>query len=150
VPPNVVIERVDSLPVDLEGELMQSALQEGFMPLQWLKNEWDEGINRFSKQGEAFYVARTDARLVGVCGLNEDHRDAGIPTGRLRRLYVLPEIRRRGIGRRLVAQALEGAAGHFRSVQLRTLDQESAAFFEAIGFTKVEGVEGVTHRAAIG
>jgi N-acetylglutamate synthase-like GNAT family acetyltransferase len=137
---------VDSLPDDLAEELIPASVKEGFSPMQWLREQWDSGTNRFSEPGEALYVARLGGKLVGVCGLNRDPfaRDSG--TGRLRRLYVLPEMRRRGIGRVLVVRVLEDAQGHFDRVNLRTLDDQSAEFFEALGFARLDGVEGATHK----
>lgn len=145
----IAIERVKQLPADLDLELAPAAVGEAFAPIQWLKEQWLDGINRFSQPGEAFYVARIDGRLVGVCGLNRDPYDKGSSSGRLRRLYVLPEFRRKGIGRKLVLCALEEARPHFTVANLRTLDDESAAFFVAIGFQKVENNEGHTHSKAI-
>ena len=141
----IEVLRVDSLPDDLDRELAAAAAEEGFSPLLWLKAQWADGTNRFSEPGEAFFVARAGARLVGVCGLNRDPYARGHASGRLRRLYVLPEFRRRGVGRCLVLAALDHAHGHFDAVNLRTLDPRSAAFFETLGFARVEGVQSVTH-----
>jgi N-acetylglutamate synthase-like GNAT family acetyltransferase len=147
--PEIAIERVKQLPADLDMELVPASVGEAFAPIQWLKEQWRDGSNQFSQPGEAFYVARIDGRLVGVCGLNRDPYVKESSSGRLRRLYVLPDFRRKGIGRRLVLCALEEARPHFAVVNLRTFDDESAAFFEAIGFQKVENNEGLTHRKAI-
>jgi len=146
IPAGLDIARVHSLPDDLAEELIPASVKEGFSPMRWLKEQWDTGTNRFSEPGEALCIARLGGRLVGVCGLNRDPftRDSG--TGRLRRLYVLPELRRKGIGRVLVLRVLEDAQGHFDRVELRTLDDQSAEFFEALGFARLDGVEGATHR----
>jgi N-acetylglutamate synthase-like GNAT family acetyltransferase len=133
------------MPADLAEELIPASVKEGFSPIRWLREQWDSGTNRFSEPGEALYIARLGGRLVGVCGLNRDPfaRDSG--TGRLRRLYVLPEVRRRGIGRVLVLRVLEDAQDHFARVNLRTLDDQSVLFFEALGFARLDGAEGATH-----
>lgn len=142
---NIDVSRVESLPEDLTGELLGSAVKEDFIALRWLVEDWERGTNRFSKPGEAFYEARIHGRLVGVCGMNRDPYAKDSTFGRLRRLYVLPELRRNGVGRILVTRALEDARGGFRVVRLRTLDEPSAAFFEAIGFAPAHGVKDCTH-----
>lgn len=146
---DISIERTDTLPADLHVDLIPASTREGFTPVQWLREQWEDGTNRFSEPGEAFYVVRIDGRLVGVCGLNLDPYDKKSAAGRLRRLYVLPDFRRKGIGRQLVLRVLEGARGHFDVVNLRTFDDDSSAFFEAIGFIQVEDIENVTHRKEI-
>jgi N-acetylglutamate synthase-like GNAT family acetyltransferase len=146
VSPNIIVRPTGKLPDDLDRELAPAAAKEGFKPINVLRRDWDSGRNRFNKTGEAFYTARIDGRLIGVCGLNQDPYAANALMGRLRRLYVLPRCRRMGVGRSLVGYALAGARNHFPIVRLRTLDEESARFFEAIGFQKIEGLEAVTHQ----
>lgn len=124
---------------------MAAANLEGFRPIQWLRDEWEAGANRFSLPGEAFYTARMEGRLVGVCGVNQDPFAQKAKIARLRRLYVIPELRRKGVGRQLVKRALEDAVKNFEVIRLRTVDSNSAAFFEAIGFIKVKGDESATH-----
>lgn len=116
------------------------------MALRWLLEDWEKGTNRFSEPGEALYEARIDGRLVGVCGLNLDPYVEDATSGRLRRLYVLPEFRRRGVGRSLVLRALEDAHSTFRVVRLRTINEQSAAFFESLGFVRVQGLENCSHK----
>lgn len=124
---------------------MRASTAEGFTPVQWLRNDWETGRNRFSGPGEALYVARIEGRLVGICGLNRDPYADESDIGRLRRLYVLPGQRRKGIGSQLVRRVLDDAREHFTSVRLRTLDDRSARFFAALGFSKVGGVKAATH-----
>ncbi len=143
------IDRVSSLPDDLEQELLPAADAEGFDPLSWLVEEWRARGNRFDEQGEGLYIARLEGRLMGVCGLNRDPYTPDESIGRLRRLYVHPDHRRQGIGRQLVSQALSAAGEHFDVVQLRTLDPRSAAFFEVIGFSELEGHPATTHRVFV-
>jgi GNAT superfamily N-acetyltransferase len=142
----VVIERGEALPQDLDLEMLSSARREDFVPLKWLKEEWLNRTNQFSGLGEGLFTARDCGRLVAICGLNRDPYDESGSAGRLRRLYVLPDYRRRGVGRMLVEAVLEASRDHFDAVNLRTLDEASAAFFESLGFSRVDGVRGATHR----
>jgi GNAT superfamily N-acetyltransferase len=143
---DIVIEEVHELPRDLSLELMGAARGEGFAPVGWLRDQWLDGTNKFSGPGEALFVVREQERLIAICGLNRDPYDMSGSSGRLRRLYVLPELRLRGVGRMLVEVVLEASRDHFEAVNLRTLDDNSAAFFESLGFGRVEGIEGATHR----
>ena len=142
---HIDISRVVTVPPDLEEELLPASIDEGFKSVRWLRHDWAEGDNRFSEPGEAFYVARMGGRLVGVCGVNRDPFVDDARVCRLRRLYVLPQSRRMGVGRRLVLRAVEDAGTQFSAIRLRTFDSESAKFFEALGFTEVERGEGATH-----
>jgi GNAT superfamily N-acetyltransferase len=135
----------DNLTADLHEELLATAMDEGFVAMRLLQEDWDIGVNRFSEPGEALYDARIHDRLVGVCGMNRDPYVKDSTIGQLRRLYELPGQRRKGVGRTLVLRALEDARSAFRAVHLRTINEQSAAFFKAIGFTPVRGVEGCTH-----
>ncbi|MHB1317925.1 MAG: GNAT family N-acetyltransferase [Anaerolineae bacterium] len=141
--------RTSRLPADLDSDLIPASVDEGFQPLRWLRQQWEDGSNRFSEPGEALYTARVGGRLVGVCGINRDPFGDTPACGRLRRLYVLPAHRRQGIGRRLVLRVLAEATDHFDQVGLRTLDDHSAAFFESIGFCRVDADERVTHRIVL-
>jgi GNAT superfamily N-acetyltransferase len=110
-----------------------------------LATEWDSGENRFDKPGEALFVARVDGQPVGVCGLNVDPYADERRVGRVRHLYVMEAYRRRGIGRRLLADVLAAARGPFDRLRLRTTNAEAARFYEAIGFAPCPGEADSTH-----
>lgn len=141
----LIIEQVFALPSDLDKELVPASIQEGFEPITWLQDHWRKGTNRFAEKGEAFYVARSAGRLAGVCGVNRDPYARSDSICRLRRFYVLPGFRRMGVGSLLVDRAIKDARNHFPAIRLRTLDEQSASFFEAIGFGQVEDREEATH-----
>lgn len=141
----IIIQNIRELPSDFDKELLPASTQEGFEPIKWLMVDWENKKNQFAKPGEAFYAARYDGRLVGVCGVNRDPYTKDDSMGRLRRLYVLPQVRRMGVGRQLVERAIIDAQNHFNAVRLRTLDDQSASFFEAAGFRAIEGQDEATH-----
>ena len=147
--PPIQITRVDALPPDLDEEMLPAAAAEDFAALTWLRDDWLAGTNTFSESGEAFYVARCAGRLVGVCGVNADPYAKDVRAGRLRRMFVLPQFRRQGVGRRLVHRAVRDARQHFQSLRLRTVDDGAAAFYETLGFLRVQDVEGATHQLLI-
>ena len=85
--------------------------------------------------------------MVGVCGLDVDPYANDPSVGRVRRLYVVADARRRGTGRGLVASVISEARRSFRKVTVRT---DEDLFFRAVGFERVEGVEAVTHHIVFG
>jgi len=97
-----------------------------------LCDEWASGANRFDAPGEALFVAMADEKVVGVCGLNCDPYANDPRIGRIRRLYVSPSRRRRGVGRALLESAVASARGHFRLLRVRT--EIANEFFAAQGF----------------
>ncbi len=96
--------------------LLTQASSEGFRHVERLRDDWLSGRNRFDGPGEAFFVASVDGRMVGVCGLNVDPYVNDPSVGRVRRLYVAPDARRRGAGRALVAAVIGEARVSFRKV----------------------------------
>lgn len=83
-----------------------------------------------------FLVLRWQARPVGVVGLRLMSPD----TGEVKRLYVVPEARRRGAGRLLLA-ALERAAADrgLRALRLDTRSDlvEARALYAACGYREI-------------
>ena len=118
--------------------------------MERLRDEWLSGLNRFGGPGEALFLGALDGRAVGVCGLNVDPYANNVAVGRVRRLYVTPDARRRGVGRALVAAVVAEARRSFCTVTLRTEKTEAGLLFRALGFERVEGVETVTHQLTLG
>lgn len=112
--------------------------------------EWRSGINRFDRDGEAFFVAIAPTHgVVGMCGLNVDLFVPDPGVGRVRRLYVLPGYRRSGIARRLVAACLACAEGAFHRVRVRTFEPDAAKFYEVIAFSPIDS-DSATHAIDLG
>ena len=86
------IIRLHDLPPDYLSELATESEANGQAFIQRLIAEWESGDNRFSRPGEALFVAKMGARIVGVCGLNVDPYQDSKTVGRIRRLYVLARI----------------------------------------------------------
>jgi GNAT superfamily N-acetyltransferase len=140
----VTVERLTDLPPDALAALVAESERAGWRFVRRLSDEWAAGANRFDRPGEVLFATRVDGRLVGVCGLNVDPYAADEAVGRVRRLYVLAEFRRIGVGRRLVRAVVAAARGRFGSLRLRTESREAAAFYERLGFRPV-GLPDCTH-----
>lgn len=72
----------------------------------------------------AFFVAEAGGRIVGTCGVKQDGPSAAI----LRRLFVAPAHRRRGLGARLTKTAIDFCkAQRYRTIKIRTSDRMATA-----------------------
>ena len=127
------VSRVSALPPGFPA-LREAALAEGWKLLRVLEEDWASGALRFEGPGEALFGAWRDGALAGILGLSADPYAAEASVARLRRLYVGPAQRGRGIGRELVGAAVEEARAHgFRTVRVRA-PAPSWGFYEACGF----------------
>jgi len=139
-------QRILTLPVDALDPLLVASTDEGFRFVERLLREWEEGKMRFDRSGELLLAAYHDASIVAIGGLTADPYTGAPTLGRLRHIYVRPDARRRGIGRRLV-QALEQSAQHtYRGLVLRTDRSGAARFYELLGYTPLPTGGTATHR----
>jgi GNAT superfamily N-acetyltransferase len=84
------------------------------------------------------WIALDDANVVGSVAL----RDLGDSAVELKRMYLRPDQRRRGLGKQLLGVALDWARDHgMRAVRLDTSERMLAAqrLYEAHGFERVPG-----------
>lgn len=98
-----------------------------------LREEIDRIPAYYGERGGSFWIAEQDGVLVGTYGL--ERIDAR--TAELRRMYVVPEARRRGIARAMLAHAEQYCrAADLARLQLATaeLQQAALAFYRAAGF----------------
>lgn len=118
-------------------DLISVAESEGFSFVARTVAEWRDGVNRFDRHGESFWVAREHDTIIGVCGLNIDPYAGDPRIGRLRHLYVHPARRRESIATRLANRSIDAAAA-FDRVRLRTTNPEASEFYIELGFTVVD------------
>lgn len=117
-------------------ELRREASDEGFRFLDKLVNEWNSEANRFDRPGELLVGAFQNDRLAAVGGLNIDPYLKDITVARLRHLYVLKSVRRKGVASCLVRHLVDKARISFKTVRLFTDTSEAAAFYESLGFAR--------------
>lgn len=145
MPSELIIARVDELPINRFAELLAESEASGYRFLRRVVNEWESGANRFSHTGEALLVAAIDGRWVGVCGLSIDPYLGDPRVGRVRNVYVLADCRKTGIGCQLVEEAIARARGHFDILRLRGEEAGPARLYESLGFRRCRGVPNCTH-----
>jgi GNAT superfamily N-acetyltransferase len=141
----VRIERMDGLPADRLAPLITESEAAGLRFVRRLAEEWESGVNRFDRAGEALLGALRGRRLVGVCGLNVDPYAGEGRVGRVRHLYVLTAYRRHGVGRQLLGAVIAAAHGPFATLRLSTVNPEAARLYEALGFRRHAGDARCTH-----
>jgi GNAT superfamily N-acetyltransferase len=140
-----MVERIDSLdPSDL-AELVRASSSEGYGMIDRLSREYQSGVNRFDQPGEALFGVRDDAgALIAVGGLNAEQHPDFPGAGRVRRVYVHPAHRRKGIGREIVGAVIRRGLKHFRCITCNVGPLEAGRFYESVGFRRVAAIS-VTH-----
>jgi GNAT superfamily N-acetyltransferase len=134
---------LDDLPIEFH-RLLDASLEEGVWNMQLRLQHWKSGAERFDQQGEALFAALQGGTLIGMAGTTREKDDLG-PAMRMRRLYVLPEWRRRGVARTLARQCMD--TGLQTAPTLTCNAQASAAagpFWISMGFVPTD-LPHVTH-----
>ena len=126
--------------------LLAASAAEGFRFVARLADAWASGAERYDAPGTVLLGAYDGERLVAVGGLTPDPYGGEPGVGRVRHVYVLPEARRQGVGRRLVRALEAEAAGHYRELVLRTDTDHAARFYAALGYTPLGPGGTATHR----
>ncbi|API54170.1 GNAT family N-acetyltransferase [Rhizobium leguminosarum] len=135
-------DRLPQAIADLESE----ARREGYLHLTRLVDEWSTGDNRFQRDGERLLGAYVDGELVGIGGMTVETAMSGAL--RMRRFYIRPAMRGRGIGRMLAMALLDHACSFCTVVTVHAGNDGAAKFWESLGF-QPRGRDGHTHLLAL-
>jgi glutamate-5-semialdehyde dehydrogenase len=84
-------------------------------------------IEFYDEKGYTLFVSSVKGRITGVIGLD----DTKAPHGWIVHLAVWPDLRMKGIGRRLIEETMKALS--LKSIALET-DQGAAGFYRACGF----------------
>jgi GNAT superfamily N-acetyltransferase len=117
--------------------LLAEARAEGHDFIEILSKQWASGENRFDGPGEVLFGHLDQGLLVAVGGLTRDHYARSPEVSRIRRIYVRPGWRGKGIGRALVAALVEEARKGFHCVRLRAVNTHAARLYESLGFSPI-------------
>ena len=130
-----VVRLQDGLPGDFD-RLRAAAAAEGWRHMDRLSAEVEAGAPVFL----ALFAVREGGGLAGIGGLTQEPSpDDGGPALRLRRLYVHPDARRRGVGRTLASALIQEGLDSVRRLTVHTDDAHAEAFWRAQGFALVSG-----------
>lgn len=131
----MIIEPITELPLEFD-RIRAEARAEGFNHIETMWQQWHDGSKRFDRPGEMLVVARSGGSLAGIGGVTEDFVDP--QWLRMRRFYVRPQYRRQAAGRAIAEYLLERALPLNRPIVLYTETSEGAAFWQALGFVRIE------------
>jgi putative acetyltransferase len=106
----------------------------------------DDLYSLFQKQGSWYSVAEKEGKLLGGAGI---YPSDGLPedTCELVKMYLIPETRQIGLGRKLISLCLEKAREKgYRNVYLETLPElkQAVKVYEKFGFTHIPNPLGNT------
>ncbi len=132
-----------ALPAGFEA-LRDEARASGYGMLDTLAREWASGATRFDRPGERLIAAYVDDALAGIGGVTLEPAMSGAL--RMRRFYVAPAYRRRGVGRALAITLLDEARRQRCAVTCNAAGG-SERFWEALGFAP-DRRDGRTHLLA--
>lgn len=121
--------------------LRREARAEGYRFIERLAADWASGETRFDRNGEILLALRVARALVGIGGLTIDPVIAG--SLRMRRFYIRPTFRRRGLGR-MLSEALLDHAHRLHLPVTVNAGAGSEHFWEALGF-RAQLADGHTH-----
>jgi GNAT superfamily N-acetyltransferase len=127
-------------------ELGREADAEGIRIVSTVVARWLDGTQRYDETGELLLVARDEqrGRIVAIGGRTRCPNVAGAL--RVRRFYVSPTARRRGIAAELARQLIDEGGRHTSMFTCNAQASSAAApFWESLGFVPVD-IAGITHR----
>jgi GNAT superfamily N-acetyltransferase len=112
----------------------------------WRRERIEDRLRGSNRDGSELLAAEVEGEITGLV-LIGPHREAGVPRheGEIIALYVHPECWRQGVGRALVAGALErlGAWGYTKAVVWTLAESDrNLSFYESLGFRR----DGATQR----
>jgi GNAT superfamily N-acetyltransferase len=130
-----IVTRVDELPEDFE-RLRAGSEAEGFGFLNRLKLRWR--VDSYDEDALAsVFAAYVGGELAAIGAQTFDEYDPGPLQRRLRHFCVLPTARRDGVRRALANALIHEAFQLAPRLRLRATHDVSRAFWEAIGFRRV-------------
>lgn len=106
----------------------------------------DDLFSLFHETGSWYFVAESNGKVLGGAGI---YPSTGLPkdTCELVKMYLLPEARHIGLGRKLISMCLEKARETgYTQVYLETLPElkQAVKVYEKFGFTYLKGPMGST------
>ncbi len=102
-----------------------------------LAADFESGVQRFDRDGEALLAALVGGELAGVGGLTFEPTPTDEPALRMRRLYVRKAHRRAGVAQTIATALVQEGFGHAALITVHAGNPGAAAFWLAQDFTAV-------------
>ena len=125
--------------------LVEQSVREGYGFLSRLRADYEDGTERYERPGETLLGVYRAGDLLAIGALTRDPYTAEPGVGRIRRVYVRGDARRRGAATALARSLMAAAAEHFHTVTLRSVMEDATRLYESVGFDRVIDYPNVTH-----
>ena len=104
----------------------------------------DDLYHLFQKEKSVYFIAEEDSKVLGGCGI---YPTDGLPDGccELVKLYLLPEARKAGLGKRLIEESVAAAKEFgYTKMYLESLPEltKAVSLYEKLGFTYLSAALG--------
>lgn len=120
------------------ADLARVASEEGVRNVCMLMDAWQNGSQRFDRDGAALFAAVDESALAGIGGVKCE-TDAGESAMRMHRFYVHPAYRRLGLGKRIARDVMSHALMHAPLLTCNARASEAAEpFWLSLGFARVD------------
>lgn len=139
----LALTKIGALPASFTA-LRDAAELEGYAFVRRLGDRWD-GVRYQDDVLATVWGAFEDDALIAIAAQTFDEYDPSPLHRRIRHFYVRPDRRRGGVGRALAAQLIADAHALAPLLHLRATHPLSMAFWDSIGFSRVEQREDRTH-----
>ena len=138
----MIIKKIDSSEVEIVHDLAHRIWPSTFRDiltedqiaymLNWMYDP--ETLKKQMADGHLFFVAEENGKSIGFMGIQPNYPDHH--STKIHKLYVLPEIQGKGIGRQLIQTSMEVAQeeGNDRLILNVNRFNKAVSFYERIGF----------------
>jgi GNAT superfamily N-acetyltransferase len=131
----------ETLPDDLKY-LRYEAKKEGYNFVERPFDQWDSERLLFNRENEALICGRMNGAIAGLGGITVDPE---IPDAlRMRRFYIQPDFRRRGLATAICDALLMSAQGSHKTITVNAGTKDASPFWETRGFAPSSQI-GITH-----
>ena len=137
-------ERIQSVDSYDWTEILEASLSEGHRMVNRLLTDFRTGANRFDLPGEVLFAHLDGHVVVAVGGLNVEEAKGLGKAARVRRLYVVPRWRGKGLARSLLDEIILHASRTFDVLTVNVGKLDARGFYEHLGFTPID-YAGITH-----
>ena len=135
---------IDSIDAQDWTPILSDSTAEGYGMVECLLRDYRQGKNQFNETGECLFALLEAHTVIGVAGLNIEPDSSFSNAGRIRRFYIVPSFRGKGLGKALLAVIESRAREYFGRLTVNVGTSGAYGFYESLGFETLES-ESITH-----